>query len=92
MPSSVIVNPITWFRILQRNIDRTPPGSEVRICKMENGFCNANANNNVLKPIENDRCIAFSYDVEDLVLLAVEHEWWFSGPPELVDLANSLNA
>jgi hypothetical protein len=44
----------------------------------------------VLKHTDSDCCVAFSTDVEDLVLFAIEHDWWFNGPDHIVEMAATL--
>lgn len=95
---TIVARKDTNFRYLNRNVGVTPAGSEVRIEQLGqritsiHGVVDADVHDIsfVLKRSDNNRCIAFSDDIEDLVLFAVEHGWWFAGPVELVELADTL--
>ncbi len=95
----IVVRKDTNFRYLARNVDRTPTGSRVRIDQIGQlitsiyGVVDADVHDitYVLKQSDSECCIAFSDDVEDLVLFLIEHDWWIDGPAELVELAELLN-
>ena len=82
----------TEFYYLRQNVERAPKGSKVDIDKINHqSICDVEEppeGSWVLK--QNFRCIAFSMDLEDLVIFAVEHDWWFEGPPEVVAMANQV--
>lgn len=95
---TIVARKDTNFRYLNRNVGRTPAGSEVMIEQLGqlitsiHGIVDADVHDIsfALKRSNSDYCIAFSDDIEDLVLFAVEHAWWFAGPAELVELADTL--
>ena len=94
---TIVARKDTNFRYLNRNVGSTPAGSEVRIEQLGqlitsiHGVVDADVHDiSFVLKLGDNRCIAFSDDIEDLVLFAVEHEWWFAGPVELVELANTL--
>jgi len=70
-PDNITISEKTNFRILNRNVARTPTGSlvSINVLSAATGF--------VLKS-SNLLCIAFSYDMEDLILLAAENGWEIS--------------
>jgi hypothetical protein len=97
---TVIVREDTHFRFLKRNVNRTPSGSKVKIEQCGQmvtsiyGIAKADVHDihYTLKSAEVDRCIAFSHDMEDLALFAVENNWWFDGPDDLIELTASLRS
>jgi|6_EtaG_2_1085325.scaffolds.fasta_scaffold08288_6 hypothetical protein len=73
------VNEKTNFHYIVRGIERIPPGSKVRIAECNNGIITSEG---LLKGTValglvdmSGQMVAWSYDPDDLVLFAIEHEW-----------------
>ena len=80
---NVCVNEKNGFRYLMRGVERTPIGTEVSINQCNSGVSTTHG---VLKGTANyslvnkdgyftGQCIAFSRDLDDLYLFAIEHGW-----------------
>lgn len=77
------------YVVLRRNIDRTPPGSEVELvdCGQKlQGTLGVFQNGRTTKALRTTAgfIVAFSDDIEDLALLIVEHEWYIAGPEAIL--------
>jgi hypothetical protein len=80
----VWLNSKTNFFYIQRGIDRTPAGSEVEIVECNTGIQTSvgTLKGTIAYGLRNTRgqFIAYSYDTDDLVMFAVEHQWWMDNP------------
>lgn len=84
----VTLNKNTHFQYIQRGIDRTPRGTKVEISKCSNGIKTTHGEikgtahyglYNVDGHFAN-QYIAWSTEVDDLILFAIEHEWLMDHP------------
>lgn len=77
------------YVVLQRNLDRAPPGSEVELvdCGQKlQGTMGVFKNGRVTKALRTTSgfVVAFSDDIEDFALLIVEREWYIAGPEAIL--------
>jgi len=80
----ILLNEKTNFFYIKRGVERTPSGSAVEIIQCNPGI---RTNEGVLKGtiafgLRNmtGQLIAYSYDTDDLVLFAIEHDWVMDHP------------
>ena len=84
---NVYINEKNNFRYLMRGVERTPAGTEVFINKCNMGIASSygilknSANYSLINKdgYYSGQCIAFSRDLDDLYLFAVEHGWIIEG-------------
>ena len=77
------VNKKTNFHYIVRGIERTPPRTKVSIVECNSGIVTDQGplKGTITFGIRNDggrfagQMIAWSYDSDDLILFAIEHEW-----------------
>jgi len=73
----------TNFHYIRRGVERTPPGTKVKIVECNSGLCTSEGTlkGTVALGLLNvdghfaGQMIAWSYDADDLVLFAIEHHW-----------------
>lgn len=79
----VWLNDKTNYHYIQRGIDRTPKGSQVEIIALDKGLTTSHGTlkgtiNYALRKFNCSQLIAFSRDPDDLMLFAIEHEYWIN--------------
>lgn len=90
----VWLNDKTNYHYIQRGIDKTPRGSQVEIIPLNSGIRTKhgvlkNTINYALRHCGHAQLIAYSTDPDDLMLFAIEHEYWIDGE-EFINLVESL--
>ena len=85
----VLARPDTQFWVIQRNVDRIPPGSEVEIIGCNGKLAGVfgtfkDEKQSLALKSKTGFIIATSLDVEDLAILIVENEWYVQGPESLL--------
>lgn len=81
----VWLNDKTNYHYIQRGIDRTPKGSRVEIIPINSGIQTEHGTlkgtiDYALRHHNHGQLIAFSTDPDDLMLFAMEHEYWIDTP------------
>ena len=80
----VLLNKKTNFFYIERGVERTPAGSEVQIVTCNPGIQTIHGilKGTIAQGLRNLRgqMIAYSYDVDDLLLFALEHNWIIDDP------------
>lgn len=79
----------TQFWVINRNVTRVPPGSEVEVCGCNNQFSGIfgafkDQTQGLALRSKTGFVIATSLDIEDLAILIVENEWYVQGPESLL--------
>jgi len=80
LKEKVLLNKKTNFFYIQRGVDRTPVASQVEITTCSRGI---QTSVGTLKGTTayglcnlQGQFIAYSNDTDDLIVFAIEHEWW----------------
>jgi hypothetical protein len=89
-----LVRPETSFYIIERNIERVSPGSEVEIYspnQLDGVFGTFKEKTTLILRSKSGFVIASSQDIEDLAILVVEYDWFANGPEILLKAMDVLS-